>query len=58
LPITRDVLETSVWRAGEIRAREAKLLQLIRDTWAIDLPGMQSAHEESAVRMPLHSDVA
>ncbi|MGZ5914400.1 MAG: DUF262 domain-containing protein [Hyphomicrobium sp.] len=58
LPITRDVLETSVWRAGEIRAREAKLLQLIRDTWAVDLPGTQSAHEESAVRMPLHSDVA
>ncbi len=56
LPITRDAVEATVWRAAEIRAREAKLMELIRDTWNIDLPGAQV--REQPERMPLRSDVA
>lgn len=41
LAITRDAVEANVWRAGEIRAREAKLLGLIRDIWGVDVAGMQ-----------------
>lgn len=44
LAITRDAVEANVWRAEEIRAREAKLLGLIRDTWGIEVAGMQSLH--------------
>ncbi|NSL71572.1 DUF262 domain-containing protein [Hyphomicrobium sulfonivorans] len=40
LPITRDVAEAATWRAEDIRAREAKLLGLMRDMWGIDVPGM------------------
>ena len=57
LPITRDAVEATVWRAAEIRAREARLMELIRDTWGIDLPGTQIRSEQSD-RMPLRSDVA
>lgn len=48
LAITRDAVEASVWRAEEIRAREAKLLGLIRDTWGIEVPGMQGARSDVA----------
>ena len=41
LAITRDVVECNVWRAGDIRAREAKLLALMREIWGIDIAGMQ-----------------
>jgi hypothetical protein len=57
LPITRDAVEATVWRATEIRAREAKLMELIRDTWGIDLPGTQVRGDQPD-RMPLRSDVA
>jgi hypothetical protein len=43
LPITRDTVEASVWRADEIRAREAKLLGHIRDIWGIEVQGALSA---------------
>jgi hypothetical protein len=43
LAITRDVFDTSVWRAAEIRAREAKLLGLMRDIWGIDIATMPGA---------------
>jgi hypothetical protein len=42
LAITRDAVEANVWRPEDIRAREAKLLGLIRDTWGIEVAGMQS----------------
>jgi hypothetical protein len=48
LAITRDAVEASVWRAEEIRAREAKLLGLIRDTWGIEVAGMQGARSDVA----------
>jgi hypothetical protein len=57
LPITRDAVEVGVWRAGEIRAREARLMELIRDTWNIDLPGGQ-VRIDHADPMRLRSDVA
>jgi len=41
LAITRDAVEANVWRAEEIRARETKLLSLIRDTWGVEVAGMQ-----------------
>jgi hypothetical protein len=56
LPITRDAVEATVWRAAEIRAREAKLMELIRDTWNIDLPVTHV--REQRERMPLRSEVA
>ena len=43
LAITRDAVEASVWRAAEIRAREAKLLGLMRDIWDLDVAGMPGA---------------
>jgi hypothetical protein len=48
LPITRDAVEASAWRAQEIRAREVKLLDLIRDTWGIDLPSTQALRSDVA----------
>ena len=48
LAITRDALEASGWRAQEIRAREAKLMDLIRETWGIDLPGTQALRSDVA----------
>jgi hypothetical protein len=48
LPITRDAVEASAWRAQEIRAREAKLMDLIRDTWGIDLPDTQALRSDVA----------
>jgi uncharacterized protein DUF262/uncharacterized protein DUF1524 len=57
LPITRDALEAAVWRAGEIRAREARLMELIRDAWNIDLPGTQVRLDQPDP-MRLRSDVA
>ena len=50
LAITRDVVDANAWRAADIRAREAKLLGLMRDIWGIDVAGMQR-------RLP-RSDVA
>lgn len=61
LAITRDAVEASVWRASEIRAREAKLLGLIRDIWGIEVAGMGGRGEQrdaNADRLPLTSDVA
>ena len=52
LPISRDAVEATAWRADEIRAREAKLLGLINATWGIDF-GAQRAGQ-----MHLRSDVA
>jgi len=53
LPITRDAVEASVWRAAEICAREAKLLGHIRDIWGIEVQGALGArgerHDRSAV---------
>jgi predicted DCC family thiol-disulfide oxidoreductase YuxK len=43
LAITRDVFDTSVWRAAEIRAREAKLLDLMREIWGIEIAAMPGA---------------
>jgi hypothetical protein len=57
LPITRDAVEAPVWRAGEIRSREGRLMELIRDTWNIDLPGTQVRLDQPD-RMRLRSDVA
>jgi hypothetical protein len=57
LPITRDALEVTAWRASEIRAREVKLLELIRDIWNIDLPGTQVRLDQTD-SMRLRSDVA
>jgi len=37
------VLAATQWRANEIRAREAKLLQLIGRIWRIDLTGSGAA---------------
>jgi hypothetical protein len=50
-------VEAGVWRAVEIRAREARLMELIRDTWNIDLPGVQIRLDQSDP-MRLRSDVA
>ena len=49
LAITRDAVEASVWRADEIRAREAKLFGLIRDTWGVEVAGMQGVGTRSDV---------
>ncbi len=46
LPITRDAVEASVWRASEIRAREKKLLGLVRDIWGIEVNALLSARSE------------
>ncbi len=48
LSITRDAVEANVWRAEEIRAREAKLLGLIRETWQIEVAGMQGTRSDVA----------
>lgn len=48
LPITRDAVEANVWRAEEIRGREAKLLGLIRETWQIEVAGMQGTRSDVA----------
>jgi hypothetical protein len=62
LPITRDALESSLWRASEIRAREARLLGLVRDTWGIEVNGLlaprNEQRERSAEDVALRSDVA
>ncbi len=50
LPITRDAVEGSVWRAAEIRAREQKLLDLVRDIWGIEVNGLLSAGAEQRER--------
>jgi hypothetical protein len=49
LAITRDVVESNVWRAAEVRAREAKLLRLMRDIWEIDVAGMMQGGARSDV---------
>ena len=54
LAITRDALEASVWRAAEIRAREAKLFDLIREIWGIDVASRHAARADELPR----SDVA
>jgi hypothetical protein len=56
LPITRDAVDSSVWRATEIRAREARLLGLIRDLWSVDV-GKQREPQRNADSVPA-SDVA
>lgn len=48
LAITRDVVDANVWLAAEIRAREAKLLGLMRDIWGIEIAGMQGARSDVA----------
>lgn len=60
LPITRDALDSAAWRATEIRAREERLLGIIRDIWSIEV-GKQAARGEpqrNTDQMPLRSDVA
>lgn len=59
LSITRDAVEASLWRAGEIRAREARLFGLIRDIWGVELAGAarSEAREPEAMRQ-VRSDVA
>ena len=47
LPITREAVEATSWRAPEIRAREARLLGIIGDIWDIEIAG---AREKSAGR--------
>lgn len=37
LPITREAVEATAWRAAEIRAREARLLGMIGDIWDIEI---------------------
>jgi Protein of unknown function DUF262/Protein of unknown function (DUF1524) len=60
LPITRDALDTDTWRAADIRAREARLFGLIRDTWSIDVgrQGARAGAQRNAGMTPLKSDVA
>lgn len=60
LPITRDAVDAPVWRAGEIRAREGRLMGLIRDTWGIDVgqQGARGEQREQTSRAVLRSDVA
>ena len=41
LAITRNAIEVEVWRAQEIRAREAELLGMIRGIWGIDVEGIR-----------------
>jgi len=48
LPITRDVADATAWRAPEIRAREAKLLALMREIWGIEAVGMQGTRSDVA----------
>lgn len=48
LAITRDAVDANVWRAAEIRAREVKLLSLMRDIWGIDIAGTQGARSDVA----------
>jgi Protein of unknown function (DUF1524)/Protein of unknown function DUF262 len=50
LPITRDAVEAGVWRAPEIRAREEKLLILVRDIWGIEVNGLLGARGEQRQR--------
>lgn len=47
LPITRDAVEATGWRAPEIRAREARLLGIISEIWDIEIAG---ARERNAGR--------
>jgi hypothetical protein len=60
LPVTRDAVEASVWRASEIHAREAKLLGLVRDIWGVEVTSVLAARNETRERssLPLRSDVA
>ncbi len=48
LAITRDVVEPNVWLAADVRAREAKLIGLMRDIWGIDIAGMQGTRSDVA----------
>jgi len=41
-------VEATSWRAPEIRAREAKLLGLIRDIWGIEVARMQDTRSDVA----------
>jgi hypothetical protein len=50
LPITRDAVEAGVWRAADIRAREAKLLGLVRDIWGIEVSGLLTTRGEQRER--------
>jgi Protein of unknown function DUF262/Protein of unknown function (DUF1524) len=50
LPITRDAVEASVWRAAEIREREEKLLGLVRDIWGVEVSGVLGARGEQRER--------
>jgi hypothetical protein len=61
LAITRDAVEASLWRASEIRAREAKLFAIIRDIWGIEVgkPGPRPEQREvEAEELPQRGDVA
>ena len=56
LPITRDVIEARVWRASEIKAREAKFLAYIASMWRIGgsgwgakIPGTAAVRGDSGV---------
>lgn len=42
LAITRDAIDAEVWTMAEIAAREAKLLDVIRKIWGIQVEGMQA----------------
>jgi len=42
LAISRDAIDAAIWRAQEIRAREAQLLSIIRKIWGIDVEGMRT----------------
>jgi hypothetical protein len=50
LPIARDAVEASVWRAPEIRAREEMLLGLVRDIWGIEVTGVLATRGEQRER--------
>ena len=50
LPITRDAVEASAWRAADIRAREERLLGLVREIWGIEVSGFLSARSAQRER--------
>ncbi len=57
LPITREVVDAAAWRPADIRAREARLLDLVSATWGVEF-GRQQGGRGQDTRVALRSDVA
>ena len=48
--LNEDLRDRTEWKAREIRAREAELLQLIEELWQFDLQKLREQAQEAAAR--------